>query len=318
MSESDSLKRIAELEAQNLELLTENERLRKMLGLPQKNPIAKGSVRASDTLEQNIIGNIPASSINKYSSPKEKIELFQSLFQGRTDVYAKRCYSKKHGSSYYIPACKNEWIKGLCDRTRVKCKDCPNRNLLPLTKEVINNHLRNKDEHGAGIVGIYPLLPDDNCLFLAVDFDEAKWEEDIKVFRSVCNTYNIPVTIERSRSGNGAHAWIFFEEPVPAISARRLGNVLLTKSMSIRSEIRFSSYDRMFPNQDFMPKGGFGNLIALPLQGGARQNENSEFIDENFNSYPDQWAYLASIRKMSLEEIDVLLATLCEGNGLGE
>lgn len=319
MSEPELLKRIAELEAQNLELLAENDRFREILGLPQKNSTSKNIVQLSDILEQdNNVETISKLLIDKYSSPDEKIELFQSLFRGRTDVYAKRCYSKKHGSAYYIPACKNEWVKEVCDRTRIKCKDCSNRDLLPLTKEVINSHLRNKDEHGAGIVGVYPLLPDESCLFLAVDFDEAKWEEDIKVFRSVCNTYNIPVSIERSRSGNGVHAWVFFEEPVPAISARRLGNALLTKSMSIRSEIRFSSYDRMFPNQDFMPKGGFGNLIALPLQGEARKNGNSEFIDENFKSYPDQWAYLASIRKMNSGEIETLLATLCEGNGLGK
>ena len=316
MPESDLLKQIAELETLNLELFAENERFREMLGLPQKNAIV--TTQEAEVPKQNNIDKVSASSINKYSTPDEKIELFQSLFRGRTDVYAKRCYSKKHGSSYYIPACKNEWVKGLCDRTRIKCKDCSNRDLLPLTKEVINAHLRNNDENGAGIAGVYPLLSNETCLFLAIDFDEAKWEDDIKVFRSVCYTYNIPVAMERSRSGNGAHAWIFFEEPVTAILARKLGNVLLTKAMSVRHEIRFSSYDRMFPNQDFMPKGGFGNLIALPLQGGARKNRNSEFIDDNIQSYPDQWAYLASIRKMESQEIENLLAILCEGNGLGE
>ncbi|NDV97442.1 helicase [Dysgonomonas sp. 521] len=317
MSESDLLKRIAELESQNIELLAENGRLREMLGLTQKESKLQETAPVSDISEENNTETFPPS-INKYSSPEEKIELFQSLFQGRTDIYAKRCYSKKHGSNYYIPACKNEWIKGVCDRSRVKCKDCPNRDLLPLTKEVINNHLRNKDKHGAGIVGVYPLLPDDNCLFLAVDFDEEKWKEDIAIFRSVCKTHNIPVAIERSRSGNGAHAWMFFEESISAASVRRLGNALLTKAMSVRHEICFTSYDRMFPNQDFMPKGGFGNLIALPLQGGARENGNSEFIDENFLSYPDQWAYLATIRKMSSDEIENLLTTLCDGNGLGK
>jgi hypothetical protein len=263
MSESDLLKRITELETLNLELLAENERFREMLGLPKKNTTV--TVQEAEVPEQNNIDKISVSSINKYSTPDEKIKLFQSLFRGRTDVYAKRCYSKKHESCYYIPACRNEWVKELCDRTRIKCKDCANRDLLPLTKEVINAHLRNNDENGAGIAGVYPLLPDETCLFLAIDFDEAKWEDDIKVFRSVCYTYNIPVAIERSRSGNGVHAWIFFEAPVTAIIARKLGNALLTKAMSIRHEIRFSSYDRMFPNQDFMPKGGFGNLIALPL-----------------------------------------------------
>lgn len=317
MSESELLKQIAELETQNLELLAENRKLRDMLGLPQRS-ITQDAVPITGAPSQDNIEKASTSSIDKYSTPDEKIELFQSLFRGRTDVYAKRCYSKKHNSSYYIPACKNEWVRGLCDRTRVKCKDCVNRDLLPLSNEIINSHLRNNDENGAGIVGIYPLLPDETCLFLAVDFDEEKWKEDINIFRSTCKTYGVPVAIERSRSGNGAHAWIFFEEPVPAASARKLGNALLTKAMSLRHEIPFSSYDRMFPNQDFMPKGGFGNLIALPLQGGARKNGNSEFIDENFQSYSDQWAYLASIRKIGLQEIENLLILLCEGNGLGE
>lgn len=319
MSESELIKRIAELEAKNLELSEENDRLREKLGLPLQEPSPKEAVQVQQCIpEHTNTETSPQSTINKYSTPDEKIELFQSLFRGRTDVYAKRCYSKKHGSSYYIPACKNEWAKGLCDRARVKCKDCPNRNLLFLEKGVINNHLRNKDEHGSGIIGIYPLLQDETCLFLAVDFDDEQWKEDITAFRSVCTSYNIPIAIERSRSGNGAHAWIFFDEPISAVSARKLGNALLTTAMTVRHEIRFTSYDRMFPNQDLMPKGGFGNLIALPLQGGARKNGNSEFVNENFQSYPDQWAYLASIRKMNSDEIKRALAILCEGNGLGE
>jgi hypothetical protein len=314
MSESELLKRIFELEAENLALISENERLRKELGLSEKEVVQGQKII---DIEEKPIPEAP-SLINKYSSPEEKIELFMSLFCGRTDVYAKRCYSKKHGNSYYIPACKNEWARGVCDKTRTKCKDCSKRELLSLTKEVIDSHLRNKDENGTGIIGVYPLLPDETCLFLAVDFDEENWQKDISVFRLVCKDLNIPAAIERSRSGNGAHAWLFFETPVTAIAARKLGNALLTEAMSARHEIKFTSYDRMFPNQDFMPKGGFGNLIALPLQGGARKNGNSEFIDENFQSYPDQWAYLVSIRKLNSEEIKNLLSELCEGNELGE
>ncbi len=166
MSEQELLKRIAELEARNLELLAENDKFRGMLGLSQNDSTANAeTIQLPDIpeLDNNDITVASKSPIDKYSIPGKKIELFLSLFQSRTDVYAKRCYSKKHDSSYYIPACKNEWVKGICDKVRVKCKDCPNRDLLPLTKEVIDSHLRNKDEHGAGIVGIYPLLPDENC-----------------------------------------------------------------------------------------------------------------------------------------------------------
>jgi len=321
MPEIDLHKRIEELESENRLLYAENKRLREALGLPLENIIPeKSTIESIDFSKKEENNEILSanSSINKHSPPNEKIDLFMSLFRGRTDVYAKRCYSKKHDSGYYIPACKNEWVRGICDRTRMKCKDCAKRELLPLTEAVIDSHLRNKDENGAGIVGVYPLLPNDTCLFLAIDFDEEKWQKDVSVFRSVCNDLNIPLAFERSRSGNGAHAWLFFEEPVPAISARKLGNALLTKAMSVRHEIQFASYDRMFPNQDFMPKGGFGNLIALPLQGGARKNGNSEFIDENFQSYLDQWAYLASIEKVSSEKITGWLSELCTGNGLGE
>ncbi len=314
MHESELLKRISKLEAQNRALVAENERLREALGLPSQevtvSDSASGGILSEDTTNETTtdfddreINPTTLPLINKHSSPEEKIELFMSLFRGRTDVYAKRSYSKKHESGYYIPACKNEWARGVCDRARTKCKDCSWRELLPITKEIIDSHLRNKDEHGAGIVGIYPLLPDETCLFLAVDFDEANWQKDIAAFRLICKESGVSVAIERSRSGNGAHAWIFFEEPVPAASARKLGNALLTKAMSARHEIRFSSYDRMFPNQDFMPKGGFGNLIALPLQGGARKNGNSEFVNRNFQSYPDQWAYLSSIRKITSDEL---------------
>jgi superfamily II DNA or RNA helicase len=314
MPETELHKRIEELESENQILRTENKRLREALGLPTKKTSQKQDITAVE--KENTIPN--TSSIGKYSSPDEKIKLFMSLFRGRIDVYAKRCYSKNFNSSYYIPACKNEWVKGICERPKVKCKNCSKRELLPLTEDVINSHLRNKDENGNGIAGIYPLLPDDNCLFLAIDFDEEDWQKDISVFRSVCKELNIPVAIERSRSGNGAHAWFFFDEPVPATSARKLGNALLTKAMSVRHEIKFTSYDRMFPNQDFMPKGGFGNLIALPLQGGARKNSNSEFIDEDFQSYPDQWAYLASIKKTTVDEFKKYIEELCDGNVLGE
>jgi superfamily II DNA or RNA helicase len=318
MAEIDLLNRIADLESQILALTAENERLKNILGIPLKGVDSQHSeplLFADETKNKDVeITN----SINKLSPPEEKIKLFMSLFRGRTDVYAKRCYSKNYGSAYYIPACKNEWKAGLCNRPKVRCKLCKNRELSPLTEAVIDAHLRNKDENGAGIVGIYPLLPDETCLFLAVDFDEAEWQKDVSAFRLICIELHIPVAVERSRSGNGAHAWFIFSEPVTAIDARKFGNALLTKAMIIRHELKFSSYDRMFPNQDFMPKGGFGSLIALPLQGGARKNGNSEFIDENFQSSPDQWAYLASVKKISPHSLKQYNSILCEGDGLGQ
>ncbi|MDR1726615.1 MAG: helicase, partial [Acidobacteriota bacterium] len=293
----------AEIEA----LKVENTLLRQ--GRSAETPEAPAKQYSRETQAKSMTHIAPTT---KFSPPDEKIELYMSLFKGRTDVYAKRCYSRNHGSSYYIPACRNEWAPGLCDRPRVKCKDCTNRDLLPLTKDVIDAHLRNKDEHGAGIAGVFPLLTDDTCLFLAIDFDEEEWQKDVAAFRLLCNELDVPVVIERSRSGNGAHAWFFFEESTTAVDARRLGNALLTKAMAMRHEIRFSSYDRMFPNQDFMPKGGFGNLIALPLQGGARLHGNSEFVDEQFLSYPDQWAYLATIQKISAEQLKSFLTEFCK------
>ena len=181
MTETDLKKRISELEAQNLVLIAENRQLREALGLPFEGGSEEIAGQArndveevrNDAEETRNNANDTKHSINNYSLPEEKIEFFMSLFRGRTDIYAKRCYSKKHDSSYYVPACKNEWEPGACDKTRTKCKNCANRVFLPLTAQVIENHLRNQNETGAGIVGVYPLLHDETCLFLAIDFDGA-------------------------------------------------------------------------------------------------------------------------------------------------
>jgi hypothetical protein len=249
MLEKELYKRIDELEKENQDLRAVNQQLREALGLQvEELNIQKQECKPTEN------ENTPAETLfpfNKFSKPNEKIKLFMSLFRGRTDVYAKRCYSKNHDSSYYMPACKNEWVYGVCERPRVKCKNCSKRELLPVTEAVIEHHLRNRDENGNGVVGIYPLLPDETCLFLAVDFDGENWQKDVTAFREACRKLKIPAAIERSRSGNGAHVWFFFDKPVLAVSARKFGNVLLTKAMSIRHELRFTSYDRMFPNQDF-------------------------------------------------------------------
>ena len=156
--------------------------------------------------------------------------------------------------------------------------------------------------------GVYPMLPDETCWFLAVDFDKKSWMQDVAAFRDATRAKGVPVAIERSRSGNGAHAWIFFAEPVPAADARRFGTLLVTATMDRCPDIGFDSYDRFFPSQDTMPAGGFGNLIALPLQSRPRENGNSVFVDDDFRPYDDQWAYLSTIRRLSRGELMSIVA----------
>lgn len=224
----------------------------------------------------------------------EKVSLFRSLFRGRTDVFPTRFVSKKTGKSGYSPACSNKWEPGLCAlRTGGKCGECTNQAFVPVGDREVLDHLQ-----GRHVMGAYPLLNDETCWFVAADFDKSTWKEDIAAFRETCDTLGIPAAIERSRSGNGAHAWFFFEAPVSASTARRLGCYLITETMNRRHELSMDSYDRLFPNQDTMPRGGFGNLIALPLQYEARQEGNSVFVDERLEPYEDQWAFLASVARI--------------------
>lgn len=227
-----------------------------------------------------------------------KVALFRNLFRGRADVYPIR-WESKAGKSGYAPACANEWRPGVCEKPRIKCSDCGHRQLLPLTDEVIFRHLA-----GDVVVGIYPLLPDDTCYFLAVDFDEAEWRDDARAFVQSCHELNVPVALEISRSGNGAHAWIFFDRNVPAYDARRLGAAIISHACERTRQLALNSYDRLFPNQDYMPKGGFGNLIALPLQKRARAKNSSVFVDDSLEPHSDQWAFLASIQRMSPGDIE--------------
>ena len=231
-------------------------------------------------------------------SPEEKIKLFRSLFKGREDVYPKLWVSKMTGAKGYAPVCKNEWVSGICRKSVVKCGECHNRQLAPVTEDVIRRHL-----DGQITAGVYPLLQDETCYFLAADFDKESWKEDVMSFLKTCRQNNIPAHLERSRSGNGGHVWIFFSEPIPAALARQMGIFLITETMEQGHQIDMKSYDRLFPNQDTMPKGGFGNLIALPLQKVPRGTGNSVFLDDNFMPHSNQWAYLSNIPKMSLQEV---------------
>jgi superfamily II DNA or RNA helicase/very-short-patch-repair endonuclease len=238
-------------------------------------------------------------SVDRTSSSQAKIALFRSLFRGRDDVYPRRFESRKTGKSGYLPACANEWVRGICEKPRIKCAACPHRRFLPVTDEVIRWHLSGNDADGqAFVAGVYPLLQDETCHFLAVDFDKAGWQEDAAAFLETCRRLNLPATLERSRSGRGGHVWLFFEDAIPAALARRLGSHVLTETMEGRPDIGLDSYDRLFPNQDTMPQGGFGNLIALPLQKGPRDQGNSVFLDDQLVAWADQWSFLASVRKI--------------------
>ena len=229
----------------------------------------------------------------------EKIALFRSLFRGRDDVFPVLWTNARTSRTGYAPACGNEWKQGVCEKPRIRCGACPNQAFLPIRDRVIPDHLQ-----GRHVVGVYPLLGDETCRFLAADFDKGDWMQHVAAFRDACRAVELPVAVERSRSGDGAHAWFFFDAPVSAAAARRMGCHLLTRAMSIHDGLDMSSYDWLFPNQDTMPRGGFGNLIALPLQREPRARGNSVFVDDGFHPVPDQWSYLAGIRRIPASAVE--------------
>lgn len=236
----------------------------------------------------------------------EKVALFCRLFRGRTDLYPVRWENLTTGISGYSPVCVNDRRHGICEKPRIKCADCNHRQMKPLSDQVIYEHLA-----GKRTVGVYPMLTDDTCHFLAADFDEADWREDAKAFIQSCRELGVPAALEISRSGNGAHAWIFFVGTVSARDARRLGTAIISHTCARTRQLKLESYDRLFPNQDSMPKGGFGNLIALPLQKAPRERGCSVFVDGDLRPYRDQWAFLATIQPMPAHDIEptILRAT---------
>jgi superfamily II DNA or RNA helicase len=279
-------------------LREENARLRRALtvhGIPIP-PLSPANPLPAKTVEA-----VPLES--KEDRARKRIALFRSLFRGREDVYARR-WESADGRSGYVPAALKDWRainkSRPEDRKRV---DQKTRKFFPLTDAVVEDHLLGKET-----IGIYPLLPDETCWFLAVDFDKKTWEYDSFAFLETCQQLNVPAALERSRSGTGGHVWIFFDHALPAITARKLGCLILTQTMERRHQLGLDSYDRFFPNQDTMPKGGLGNLIALPLQFTPRKSGNSVFIDTDLHLYPDQWQFLSTIRRLPASAAEEIVA----------
>lgn len=253
---------------------------------------------------------VPMEPVTNQSTPEAKIALFKARFRGREDVYPRRFESRKTGKTGYSPACGNEWVQGVCEKPRIKCADCPNRQFLAASNDVFRWHLSGSDSNGKPFVmGIYPMLLDESCFFLAVDFDGEAWREDAGAYVHTCRSLEVPCALERSRSGNGGHVWLFFREAIPAVLARQFASYILTETMDAHALLGLRSYDRFFPNQDTLPKGGFGNLIALPLQHEPRSRGNSVFIDASFQVIEDQWEHLSNLQTIPREQAESLVET---------
>ena len=290
----------AELEA----ALSEGQRLRDEVGRLQE-ILARNSIPLPESEKKAPTGRLclpAAAEIANVAAPaakESKVGLFRSLFRGREDVYAER-WRMKDGKWGYRPAGKKDWQAILASKPEDQKKvDRQTRILYPVTEEVIRLHLTGKKT-----IGIYPLLADETCWLLAADFDKRTWQEDALAFVATCQRMGVPAYLERSRSGDGGHVWIYFDRPIPATLARKMGCAVLTETMERRHHLGLDSYDRFFPNQDTLPKGGFGNLIALPLQWVPRQHNNSVFVDDNLCPYPDQWQLLASVRRVQPDQVE--------------
>ncbi len=284
-----------------MRLRKENGRLRRLL--------IEHSVRMPEISSTSGISGTPQTIRIAQEAPRsafgtaeERIELFRRLFHGRDDVYAVR-WESADGRFGYMPKADRDWKSYLRAKDKDRKKvDRQTRKFRPLTQDVVRGHLV-----GNHTVGIYPLLQDETCWLLAVDFDKKTWQKDAAAFLAACREMKVPAILERSRSGNGSHVWIFFNRAVPATTARKLGCVILTRTMEFRHQLGLESYDRFFPNQDTMPKGGLGNLIALPLQKVPRAEGNSIFVDSEFRPYQDQWAFLASVERMSGDAVEAVV-----------
>lgn len=247
--------------------------------------------------------------VDNNSSNDEKVKLFRSLFGGRGDVFARRFDNVKTGKKGYSPCCENQWAHGLCGLLRgMKCAECPNRKLTPVSDEVIRWHLRGMDGNKKPFeMGAYPMAKDETVTFAAMDFDKSSWRRDALCVVKKMREIGLPIALEQSRSGKGAHIWFFFAESISARMVRAALSYIITLTLEAHPEISLDSYDRIIPNQATLPKGGFGNLIALPLQFEARKIGNSCFVNDDWVPYWDQWAFLSAIRRITKAEIASLV-----------
>ena len=267
-------------------LRAENDRLRGLLGL-NEDRTPEPPAAWEPTLF--VPATPPRPAVDRRSSPDDKIGLFRSLFAGRDDVYAVRWQNDRSQKSGWSPAVVGGWANS----------KRPDREYEPLTDAVIERHLA-----GEISAGLYPLHRNDRCRLLACDFDGGSWALDALAYLDACRDAGLPAVLERSRSGDGGHVWVFFSGQVPAADARKVGAAMLRRAMASRVEIDLSSYDRLFPSQDVMPKGSFGNLIALPLQGGCRKRGTTVFLDPtSLEPYDDQWAFLSAVPLASPEAV---------------
>jgi len=289
-------------------LREENARLRSLL-IAHGIRISEAPISTGETIQ--VSNAAPEARNIGVGTAEQRIALFRSLFRGRDDIYAIR-WESHDGRSGYMPKADRDWKSYLHAKDKDRKKvDRLTRKYRPLTDDVVRGHLV-----GEHTVGLYPLLQDETCWLLAVDFDKKTWQQDAAAFLASCHELDVPAALERSRSGNGGHVWIFFERAIPATTARKLGCVILTRTMESRHQVGLDSYDRFFPNQDTLPKGGFGNLIALPLQKFSRANGNSVFVDGELRPYPDQWEFLASVRRMSADAVEAVVLEAQRGGDL--
>ena len=294
------------------QLEAENKYLKKLLddaGIPYD--------KANKALEKNESQEI---NIKEELITKELVQFFYSMFKGRKDVYSLRSGkpNAKTGKHGYYTQCENFWKDGLCgkkDGKNTKCQSCPNQKYKPLTGDVIYAHLTGVKKDCSDVVGLYPVWPDGTCNYLVFDFDNhdessdsVKWQKEANALRAICTDNDVPCLVERSRSGKGAHVWIFFEKAINIKKARLFGAALLDKGVESVNQQSFDTYDRMIPAQDKLPEGGLGNLVALPLQGRSVKNGNSVFVDEKWQPYHDQWSVLKNTGKLSETFIDEKLA----------